>query len=100
MSERIPLSDLIAQITAEIRKAHDFATETERAIMQFEECEFEFAVEAEKSAEGRIHVWIINLGGGGRTTNSNRVRIKYSKLAGELPMQAGQQSAEGAGPEI
>lgn len=99
MTERIPLSEMISQVTAEIRKAHERATAGNDAVMQFEECEFEFAVEAEKSAEGGLHVWVLNLGGGGKKTDSNTVRIKYTKLDGVPPMQA-VQGAEGPGPEI
>lgn len=100
MTERIPLSEMISQVTAEIRKAHERATAGNDAVMQFEECEFEFAVEAEITAEGGIHVWILNLGGGAKKTDSNTVRIKYGKLADGPPMQALQQGIEGPGPEI
>lgn len=100
MSQRIPLSEVLAHITAEIRTANERATQTQKPVMQFEECEFEFAVEAEKSAEGGIKVWILNLTAGGKRTDSNTVRIKYTKLAGGPPVQAEQHAMQGEGPGI
>lgn len=101
MVQRIPLSDLVAHITDELKKAHDRSKEQGQAVMQFEECEIEFAVEAEKSAEGGIKIWVVNLGGGAKKTDSNTVKIKYTKIPGEV-IQAVQhpKDEEEEGPSI
>jgi len=97
MADRIPLSDVVAHVTEELRKAHARSVAQGNAVMQFEECELEFAVEAEKSANGGIKVWLLNLGGGAKKTDSNTVKIKYVKIPGTV-VQAVQLTDEG--PDI
>lgn len=74
---RIPLSDLLASIRSEIVKADAAAKKEGTAVMQFDECEFEFAVEIEKEAKGGVHVWVLELSGGGKKTEMNTIRVKY-----------------------
>lgn len=99
MPERIPLSDVVAHVTTELKKAHNRSVKEGQAVMQFKECEFEFAVEAEKSAEGGLKVWIVNLTGGAKRTDSNTVRIKYTSIEDNI-MQAEQGITDEEGPEI
>jgi hypothetical protein len=98
-SQKFALAEVLDHITDEIRKAHARSADQGGPVMQFEECEFEFAIEAEKEASGGLKVWIINLGGGAKRTDSNTIRVKYTKIPGR-PYQAEQQQGEGAGPEI
>ena len=77
---RIPLSDVLANIATEIRKAHEKATSEEHPVMKFQECELEFAVDLEQNASGGIQVWVINLTGGAKRTDSNTVKVKYTAM--------------------
>ena len=89
--DRIPLRELLAYITAEMRDIHRQAMAGGDPVMQFKECEFEFAIEAEAKAEGGLHVWVLKLGGGMKRTESNTIKIKYSALAGHelvAPLEA------------
>ena len=79
-ANRIPLSDVLAHVAAEIRQAHAKATAEDRAVMKFQECEIELAVDIENSASGGLQVWVINLGGGVKRTDSNTVKVKYTAL--------------------
>lgn len=78
--QKIPLAELLQQITTELRRAHEAAEWRGNAVMRFQECELEFAIEAEAKAEGGFHVWVIDLGGGGGRTEANTIKIKYAAL--------------------
>lgn len=79
MSRRIELSEVIAHITEELKKAKQPSPED--AVMQFEECEVEFAIEVEKSGETGINVWVLELGGGLTRTETNIVKIKFKSVS-------------------
>ncbi|MBV9850407.1 MAG: hypothetical protein JO250_12090 [Armatimonadetes bacterium] len=80
--QKIPLAELLQQITTELRRAHEAAEWRGNAVMRFQECELEFAIEAEAKAEGGFHVWVLDLGGGGSRTEANTIKIKYAALEG------------------
>ena len=80
-SDRIPLSDLLASVRSEIVTADAAAQEAGVAVMKFDECEFEFAVEIEKDAKGGIKVWVLELGGGVKKKDSNKIRVKYKSTS-------------------
>ena len=46
VSKRIELSALLEHVTSELIKSHEHAQKRGTAVMQFKECEIEFAVEA------------------------------------------------------
>jgi copper(I)-binding protein len=96
--DRIPLSELLAHITTEIRDIHEKAMAHGDPVMKFKECECEFAIEAEDKAGGGFHVWVLKLGGGRKRTESNTIKIKYSALEGR-EMVAPVEAPEGARPQ-
>jgi Trypsin-co-occurring domain 2 len=79
---RIPLAEVLNYVSAELWQAHTAATERGNALMQFHECELEFALDVEVNAEGGFHVWVMKLGGGAKRTESNTIKIKYTALEG------------------
>ena len=98
MAVKLPLSDLIDSVTNELQKAKAKAEKRAEATMLFDECEFEFGIEAEKSADGGVNVWVIELGGGIKKTETNTIRIKF-KGNPDNPIQAPAE-IEGTGPEL
>jgi len=96
--DRIPLGELLEYIAGEIRDIHRKAIAHGEPVMKFKECEFEFAIEAESKAEGGFHVWVLNLGGGVKRTESNTIKIKYSAL-GDHEMVAQVEAAAGTRPK-
>ena len=78
MSQRIEFSKVIEHITEELKKAKQASPED--AVMQFEECEVEFAIELEKSGKSGINIWVVELGGGINKTETNTVRIKFKSI--------------------
>jgi Trypsin-co-occurring domain 2 len=99
MSEQIQLSDMLAHVTDQLRVADKRSRESGQATMRFDECELELAVNIEKNAKGGIKVWVLELGGGRKKTESNTIRIKFKSLEA-YPMQAGQKSSIGDGPSL
>jgi copper(I)-binding protein len=93
MAEKIALSDILAQIADELTLAEENARRRGFAVMQFQECEIEFAVQAEKQAGGGIKVWFINLGGGVKRSDENTIRLKFTNIS-NMPMQAPQTSQD------
>lgn len=78
---RIQLSKLLDYIGTQIRDAHQKATKADKAVMKFQECELELAIEAEDQGEAGLKVWVIQLGGGSKRTESNTIRVKYTALS-------------------
>ena len=99
MSEKIQLSEMLDHISAELLNAQNKAKLRGQAVMQFAECEIEFAVETTKEAGGGIKVWIAELKAGAKKTDSNTVRIKFGSIPTD-PIQAEQQKPNAPGPEI
>ena len=89
MAQKVELKRLLAQINEEIRAAHDRATSDGSAVMQFEECELEFAVDFELKGEGGVDVYVFKLGAGATRTGSNVIRIKYKALANKPKVARG-----------
>lgn len=95
MAERIPLSEVVAKVAEELIQAQAKAKARGTAVMQFDECELEFAVEAEREGKAGVNVWALELGGSKKRTESNIVRVKFKSLP-DQPLQAAQEtSADG-----
>ncbi len=77
--DKIPLSDLIELVTSELLKAEQQAKRRANPIMEFQECELEMAIEVETGASGEANVWVFKVGGSAKKTDSNTIRIKFSK---------------------
>jgi hypothetical protein len=99
MPNKLPLSEVVASVTDELLKAESAAKSRGSSVMQFDECELEFAVEVEKEGKAGINVWVIELGGGKTRTESNVVRIKFKSLESR-PLQVPQALNESQGPAI
>lgn len=56
MADTIPLSDALRQITDELLQADAYAKQRGTAVMQFQECEVEFAVELAKEGEAGVKI--------------------------------------------
>ena len=79
--KRILFSTMLEAAKEQILAAHVNAVSQESGIMQFDECEFEFAIETEQNTSGKATVWALEISGGGKQTDSNKVRIKYKALS-------------------
>lgn len=64
--------------------------------MRFQECELEFAIEAEGSAGGGIQVYVLKLEGGLKRTETNTIKIKYTALDPAAPRTGSVLAAAGA----
>jgi hypothetical protein len=93
---KLALADYLAAIASEFLKAQAAARLRGVSVMQFAECEIEFAVEVEGAGEAGIEIYVVKLGGSVTKTNTNTVRIKFTKLEGGSPIEAAV-DAEGAG---
>lgn len=103
--EKLPLSRLIEAVTDELHRAQEKAESERRAgkgrpaIMQFEECELEMAVEVEVGAKGGVDVWVFKLGGGVKKTDANTIKVKFKRLEGtQLAYPSTDEAKEG--PEL
>jgi hypothetical protein len=102
--DKLPLSRLIEAVTAELHKAEEKARKEREAgtrqpaIMEFEECELEMAVEIEAAAKAGVDVWVFKLGGGVKKTDANTIKVKFKRLEGaQLTYPS---LKEGPGPEL
>ena len=100
MSKRIPLADVLANITDELLKAQQNATKRGLAVMQFEECELEFAVELSVEGSGGVNVWVLDLSGGGSRTESNTVKIKFKSIPDKVIQAPQVTNIDEAGPPL
>jgi hypothetical protein len=100
MTVQIALSDVLDHISNELLQADSRARQRGKATMQFAECELEFAVNLEKSGKAGIKVWVLNLGGGVKKTESNIIRIKFSSIKDNVLQAPHLVVAEQAGPQL
>jgi hypothetical protein len=80
IKKRILFSTMLETVKEQIFTAHINAISQGSGIMQFDECEFEFAIETEQDGSGKVTVWALEISGGSKQTDSNKVRIKYKAL--------------------
>jgi len=85
--QRLPLATMLDAVKEELLGADQKAKEQGSALMRFESCEFEFAIETEVDASGKVTVWALELSAGARQTETNRIRIKYAGLP-DQPLDA------------
>jgi Flp pilus assembly protein CpaB len=80
VKQRLPLVTMLDAVKEELLLADRKAKEQGSAIMKLEECEFEFAIQTEVDASGKVTVWALELRAGARQTETNKIRIKYVSL--------------------
>jgi hypothetical protein len=80
IKQRLPLETMLDAVKEEMLLVDRKVKEQGTALLKFEECEFEFAIETEIDAGGRVIVWAVQLGAGAKQTESNRIRVKYVSL--------------------
>jgi hypothetical protein len=51
--------------------------------MQFQECELQMAFSLEGSGKAGVKIWIIEIGGGVKKTDSNTISVKFGPIAGK-----------------
>jgi hypothetical protein len=84
MNNKITVSEMLAEISSELNKAHKSAAEQGIATMQFEGCEIELAVKADKDISGHLKVWLLDIGAGAKKTESNTIKLKFSRINSNL----------------
>jgi hypothetical protein len=87
LRKRILFSTMLETVKEQIMTAHINAVSQNLGIMQFDECEFEFAIETEQNGSAKMTVYALEISGGSKQTDSNKVRIKYKALP-NIPLQA------------
>lgn len=80
MADRIELSEILRYVSSELSKADAEARESGAAVMEFKECTLEFAVTAEKEAGGGLKVWVLNLSGGAKKSESHTITVTMKAL--------------------
>ncbi|BFU93162.1 MAG: hypothetical protein NTAFB01_43490 [Nitrospira sp.] len=81
MQQKIPIAELVQHVRNELETIHGAASGD--ALLGLSECEFEFALEAEREVSGDLKVWLLDLRGGGKKSESNTVQIKHSSIPGK-----------------
>lgn len=77
---RIPLGDVLEFISQELQAVSTKAKARGSATMRFEECEVEFAFEAEKSGSGDLKIYVVTLGGAVKRSERNTIRLRFVPL--------------------
>lgn len=95
---KVELSKVLDHIAAELIVVDTAARTRSKPVMQFDECEIEFAVKVEMSGQAGIKVWVLEIGGGGKHEHSNKIKVKFKSIPGQS-IQAVQHTP-GPGPTI
>lgn len=75
-NEKFPLVDLITALGDQLREAQRRAKDDDQPdLLKLKECSVELAVEWEKKAEGGLEFWVVKLGGGLTTTNTQTLSV-------------------------
>ena len=76
------LSEVMEYVGKQLKYAHEAAVQRGEAVMTFDECEVEFSVKLEASADAKVKVWVVEMGAGGKVEHSNRIKLKYKSIGG------------------
>jgi len=79
---KVGLGDLIDHIASELSAAEKRARAREGHVMQFDECELEMAIEIETGAGGGVKVWVFELSGDRKKTDSNTITVRFKAVPG------------------
>ncbi len=82
-NDRIELSEILRYVSQELQDADAKARAAGSAVMKFDECKLEFAVSAEKEGGGGLKVWILNLSGGAKKSESHTITVTMKAIPGE-----------------
>ncbi|WP_323003213.1 trypco2 family protein [Denitromonas sp.] len=88
MADQFPLADVLSQVASELLKADAMAKARGAAVMQFEHCEVEFAVSAEKGGDAGVKLWVVNAKGSAKSSQTNRIRVRFKSPDGGTAIQA------------
>ncbi|WP_306393610.1 trypco2 family protein [Telluria beijingensis] len=86
---RFELADVLQHISTQLQEADRAARQRGAPVMQFEECEVEFAVKVEASGSAGLKVWVMEFGAAAKREQANTIRVKYKAIPGQA-MQASQ----------
>lgn len=92
--DRIELSQLLRYVSQELQDADAAAKAAGSPVMQFDECRLEFAVSAEKQASGGVKVWVLNLGGGAKKSESHTLTVTMKAIPGKTVVAPAQSSVQ------
>lgn len=93
MENQFELSEVLKHLAEQLSAADAAARVGGNPVMQFEDCELEFAVKLETGAKGGVKVWVMEFGGEKKREQSNRVKVRFKAISGKV-LQAPQVSAD------
>jgi Trypsin-co-occurring domain 2 len=80
VSNQVELADLLDYVATQLSTAADRAKERPTAVMEFLECELDMAIQIEANAKAGIRVWVVELGGGIKRSDTNTIKLKFRGL--------------------
>lgn len=99
MANQFELADVLKHISSQLEQADRAARTGGNPVMQFDECEVEFAVKIEASGKAGVQVWVLEFGGEAKREQSNMVKIKFKAIPG-MPVQAPQTGHDQPAPSV
>ena len=81
-NDRIELSQLLQYVSQELQAADAKARAAGLPVMQFDECKLEIAVSAEREGSGGVKVWVLNLSGGAKKSESHTITVTMKAIPG------------------
>ncbi|GAA0692252.1 trypco2 family protein [Vreelandella titanicae] len=82
--KQLPLAQVLSQVAEELLAADMNARERGTPVMQFDQCEVEFAITAEASSNAGIKVWVVNIGGTAKSSHTNMIRVRFKSPEGTV----------------
>jgi hypothetical protein len=95
---KIRLADMIESVSDELLYANSLRSKRKH-LMIFDECELEIGIEAETGEGGKLKLWVLELGGDKKRTNSGTIKVKFKAL-GEPYLVYPVTEDEEPGPEL
>jgi membrane-bound lytic murein transglycosylase len=83
MANQFELADVLKHVAAQLGAADKAAKDGGNPVMQFEECEVEFAVKVEAAGKAGVKVWVMEFGAEAKREQSNKVKIKFKAIPGK-----------------
>lgn len=94
----VELTELVDYVADQLLQAEERAGKREKHVMRFVECELEMAVAIESEGSAGVRVYVLELAGGRKKTDSHTIRVKFASLPGKSMTFLAEDEPEG--PEL
>jgi len=84
MKKRLQLMDLVRQVANELRESQETRNTNQPTVMRFVECEITASFQVDVDANGKVNLWVAELGTSSTQTTTHSIKLKYEAKTGDF----------------